>query len=160
MTKPVLLSFHSNGPAGRDQLSQKFDVVSPDDAYDKEKVVAINCTMVHQITDELMETLPNLEIIATFSVGFDHIDLQAAKKRNVKVTNTPQVLWQETADTGMALLLATARRIAESDRFVRAGRWLVEDGLPLGTSLADKKIGIVGLGGIGKRLPNGVKFLK
>ena len=84
-------------------------------------------------------------------MGFNHIDLQAAKEQGVKVTNTPDVLSAETADTGMALLLATAKRVAEGDKFVREGQWLKGD-LPLGTSLADKKIGIVGLGGIGKKV--------
>lgn len=150
--KPVLLSYHGNGPKGRDELFSRFDVVSPEEEYDKNKVVAINCTMSHSIGRDLISSLPNLEVIATFSVGFNHIDLRAAKECGVKVTNTPDVLSAETADTGMALLLATARRIVENDKYVRDGRWSIEGDLPLSTSLADKKIGIVGLGGIGKKV--------
>ena len=150
--KPVLLSFYNNGPAGRGALLEKFEVVLPDDAYDKDKVVAINCSNENPVKAELIRSLSNLEIIATFSVGYEHIDLQAAQECGVKVTNTPDVLSAETADTGMALLLATAKRIVENDKYTRAGRWAKEGDLSLGTSLADKKIGIVGLGGIGKKV--------
>ena len=157
--KPVLLSFHNNGVLGVDALEERFEVVKLYEADDKQalidqykvEAVAINCTMCHPITAELMSSMPKLEVVSTFSVGFDHIDLRAAKDHNVKVTNTPDVLSAETADTGMALLLATAKRIAQGDKFVRDGGWLKGD-LPLGTSLADKKIGIVGLGGIGKKV--------
>ncbi len=117
----------------------------------KDDVVAINCNMSHKISYKLMSALPSLELIATFSVGFDHIDLDAAKARGIKVTNTPDILCQETADTGLALLLATAKRVAEGDMFVRVGKWLSGE-LPLGTSLANKTIGIVGLGGIGTKV--------
>ncbi len=159
MAKPVLLSFYNNGPRGIASLEDRFQVIKLWNEKDpeaiikkyKEDVVAINCYMTHKISRKLMEALPNLEIIATFSVGVDHIDLKTAKERGVKVTNTPDVLCQETADTGMALLLATARRVTEGDAFVRVGKWHGGD-LPLGTSLADKTIGIVGLGGIGSKV--------
>lgn len=157
--KPILLSFHNNGPKGVDDLSKRFHIIKlwkekdPESVIQqhKDNVVAINCVMGNKITRKIMEALPNLEIIATFSVGFDHIDLKAAKERGIKVVNTPDVLSQETADTGMALLLATAKRVAEGDMFVRVGKWLNGE-LPLGTSLTDKTIGIVGLGGIGAQV--------
>jgi len=159
MAKPVLLSFHPNGPKGLDDLSDRFRIIKlfheddPEAVIQdcKDDVVAINCTMDHKITDKIIAALPNLEIIATYSVGFDHIDLESAKKHGVKVTNTPKVLAAETADTGMALLLATARRIVEADMYVRVGKWLTSD-MPLGTSLANKRIGIVGLGDIGSKV--------
>lgn len=159
MKKRVLLSFHANGPKGLNELEERFNIIrlwqekDPEAAIQEHKndIVAINCTMDHKISTKLISALPNLEIIATFSVGFDHIDLQTAIERGVRVTNTPDVLCAETADTGMALLLATTRRIAEANMFVRVGKWLNGD-LPLGTSLNGKKIGIVGLGGIGSRV--------
>ena len=150
--KPLLLSIHDNGQAGRKALEKDFELVYPDSNYNKDKVVAINCCNENPINADLIKSLPNLEIIATFSVGYDHIDLKTAKEQGVKVTNTPDVLSQETADTVMSLLLATARRIVENDKYVRAGRWVVEGDLPLAVSIADKKIGIVGLGGIGKKV--------
>lgn len=169
MDKKILLAFHGNGVLGLNPFEEEFEIIrlfneedSEGFGFDAEKcqqvikeqkdeIVAINCTVGQPITRELIEQLPNLEIIATFSVGFDHIDLAAAKDNNVKVTNTPDVLCAETADTGMALLLATARRIAEGDRYVREGKWLKGD-MGLGTSLTDKKTGIVGLGGIGQKV--------
>lgn len=157
--KPVLLAFHGNGVLGVDQLEERFRVVklyqSKDPESDiqqyKNDVVAINCTIGQSITRKIIESLPNLEIIATFSVGFDHIDLEAARERGVRVTNTPSVLAAETADTGMALLLATAKHIVHDDMYVRVGKWLNGDP-PLGTSLTHKTVGIVGLGDIGSKV--------
>lgn len=157
--KPVLLSFHANGPASVEQLEERFNVVKlfqskdPEGDIQKHKndVVAINCTVGQFMTRKIIESLPNLEIIATFSVGFDHIDLEAAKERDIRVANTPHVLAAETADTGMALLLATAKCIVEDDMYVRVGKWLNGDP-PLGTSLTNKKVGIVGLGDIGSKV--------
>lgn len=159
MAQQTLLSFYNNGPKGLNDLEERFQVVKlfqesdPETAIQEHKddVVAINCTMTHKISRKLIEALPNLEIIATFSVGFDHIDLEAAKERGVKVTNTPDVLCAETADTGMALLLSVAKRVVEGDMFVRVGKWFSGD-LPLGVTLAGKTIGIVGLGGIGSKV--------
>ncbi len=157
--KPVLLSFHGNGVLGLDQLEETFEVVKlykekdPEATIQKYKddVVAINCTVSHKISRKLIEALPKLQIIATFSVGYDHIDVQAAKDNNVVVTNTPDVLCAETADTGMALLLAVSKRLAEGDMYIRVGKWLAAD-MPLGVSLEGKTVGIVGLGGIGSKV--------
>lgn len=160
MSKKILLSFYGNGCLGLNQLEQEFEIIKLFETDDKsaaiesvkDDVVAINCTVGQLITRELIEQLPNLKIIATFSVGFDHIDLEAVKEHGVKVTNTPDVLSAETADTGMALLLATARQIVFADKHVRAGKWVTEGDPPLGTSLTHKKVGIVGLGGIGQKV--------
>lgn len=159
MSKPTLLALHANGVLGLDQLEERFNIVKlfeekdPEAAIQKHKddIVAINCTVGQRVTEKLIKALPNLEIIATFSVGFDHIDLEAARAHEVVVTNTPDVLSAETADTGMALLLAVAKRVAEGDMYVRVGKWLNGD-MPLGTSLTGKTIGIVGLGGIGSKV--------
>ena len=113
----------------------------------KDDIVAIVAMHYVPVSRTLIESLPNLKIISSFSVGFDHVDLEAAKANSVAVTNTPDVLCQETADTGMALLLAVSRRIVEADMYVRVGKWL-NGPMPLGTTLAGKTIGIVGLGGI------------
>jgi lactate dehydrogenase-like 2-hydroxyacid dehydrogenase len=96
----------------------------------------------------MMDALPKLEIISVFGVGTDAVDLEAARKRGIIVTNTPGVLTDDTADYGMALLLALARKIAEGDRFVRAGRWPGE-AFPNSVRVNGKKLGIVGLGRIG-----------
>jgi len=157
--KPVLLAFHANGPAGVSQLEERFEVVklfqSKDPEGDIQKykndVVAINCTVGQFMTRKIIESLPNLEVIATFSVGFDHIDLDAAKERDIRVTNTPHVLAAETADTGLALMLAVAKRVVEDDMYVRVGKWLNADP-PLGTSVTGKTVGVVGFGDIGSKV--------
>jgi hydroxypyruvate reductase len=96
----------------------------------------------------LVDALPALEIIAINGVGTDAVDLEQARARSVRVTTTPDVLTDDVADMAWALLLATARRICASDRFVRAGRWL-KGGPPLATKVSNKRLGIVGLGHVG-----------
>jgi lactate dehydrogenase-like 2-hydroxyacid dehydrogenase len=93
--------------------------------------------------------LPNLEIIASHGVGYDHIDARFMGGRRVVVTNTPDVLTDEVADLAIGLLLATIRELPQADRYLREGRWL-KAGYPLTTSLRTRRIGIVGLGRIGK----------
>ena len=105
-------------------------------------------TGAYPVTAELMDALPKTEIIATQSVGLDHIDLKAAKARGIAVTNTPDVLTDDVADLGMALLLAVARRIVVGDRHVRNGLWL-KSGLPLASKVGGATLGILGLGRIG-----------
>ncbi|MFL5310619.1 MAG: 2-hydroxyacid dehydrogenase [Myxococcales bacterium] len=95
--------------------------------------------------------LPALEIIANFGVGYDSIDVDAAARRGMVVTNTPDVLNDEVADFAVALLLATVRRLPQADRFVRAGRWL-QGNFPLGPTLRDRTVGLVGMGRIGERI--------
>ncbi|HWI29360.1 MAG TPA: 2-hydroxyacid dehydrogenase [Stellaceae bacterium] len=99
----------------------------------------------------LMDALPKTEIIATQSVGVDHIDLAAAKARGIVVTNTPDVLTDDVSDLAMALVLAVARRIVPGDRHVRDGKWL-QGNLPLATKVGGATMGIVGLGRIGQTI--------
>jgi hydroxypyruvate reductase len=97
----------------------------------------------------LIESLPALEIIAGFGVGVDNIDVAAAKRRGIVVTNTPGVLNEAVADSALALLLAVTRRVCQADRYVRAGQW-GKAPFPLGQGLQGKTCGILGLGGIGR----------
>ena len=99
----------------------------------------------------LMDALPKTEIIATQSVGVDHIDVAAAKARGIAVTNTPDVLTDDVADLAMALVLAVARRIVAGDHHVRQGKWLGSN-LPLATKIGGATMGIVGLGRIGQAI--------
>jgi len=99
----------------------------------------------------LIDALPALEGVFSFGVGYDTIDVAAAQARNVLVTNTPGVLDACVADTALALMLAAPRRLAEADRFVRAGRW-PQEGFGLGTRMSGKRCGIVGLGNIGLQI--------
>jgi lactate dehydrogenase-like 2-hydroxyacid dehydrogenase len=104
-----------------------------------------------RIGEELLAKLPAVELIANFGVGYDSIDLDAAARRGIVVTNTPDVLNDEVADLAVALLLATIRRLPQADCFVRSGKWL-EGNFPLTPTLRDRTIGLIGMGRIGKRI--------
>lgn len=97
----------------------------------------------------LFDKLPKLEIVANFGVGYDSIDAAEAGRRGVIVTNTPDVLTDEVADLALGLLLATVRELPQSDRYLREGKWL-QKAYPLTTTLRGRKVGILGLGRIGK----------
>lgn len=99
----------------------------------------------------LIDQLPALEIIANYSVGYDSIDVATAARRGVVVTNTPDVLDDEVADYAVGLLLATVRTIPQADRYLRAGKWL-EAQFPLGATLRDRTVGLLGMGRIGERI--------
>jgi D-3-phosphoglycerate dehydrogenase len=100
----------------------------------------------------LMDALPNCEIIACYGVGVDAIDLAAARARGIRVTNTPDVLTEEVADLAIGLLLAAARRIPAGDAWVRSGDWARHGPMPLTTRVYGKRLGIVGLGRIGRAI--------
>jgi lactate dehydrogenase-like 2-hydroxyacid dehydrogenase len=99
----------------------------------------------------LIDSLPKLEIISSFGVGYDTVDVEAAKRRNVIVTNTPGVLNDAVADLAIGLIIAAARRIPQGDRFVREGKW-GRQGLPLAQQVTGKRLGIIGLGRIGQAI--------
>jgi lactate dehydrogenase-like 2-hydroxyacid dehydrogenase len=98
---------------------------------------------------ELMRSLPALEAVMSFGVGYDSTDVAQAAERGIAVSNTPDVLNDCVADTAVALYLDTLRRISASDRFVRAGRWAAGENFPLTTRATGRTVGIVGLGRIG-----------
>ena len=109
------------------------------------------CVLTDRIDGELLDAAPALKIAANIAVGYDNIDVPAAVKRGVIVTNTPDVLTEATAELTWALILGIARRVAEADRLVRAGGWKgwALDFM-LGTELRGKQLGIVGRGRIGR----------
>lgn len=113
-------------------------------------VEGLICQLTDRIDQEVIDAGSNLQIIANVAVGFNNIDLEAARRRGIHVTNTPDVLTDATADLTLALILATTRRIVEADAFLRAGRfdgWDFE--MLLGTGLTGKILGIIGYGRIG-----------
>lgn len=105
----------------------------------------------YRITAELMDRLPRLRIITTNGVGYDGIALEHARQRGIAVTNTPDVLNKAVAELAVGMLLALLRRVPAADSYVRSGAW-ERSPFPLGASLAGKKVGIVGLGRIGKEI--------
>ncbi len=142
-------------PTAVEQLDQNFTVHrlwqakhrSAFFAEIRDRVRAI-ATGAYPVDAELMSELPKTEVIATQSVGIDHIDLAAAKKRGIAVANTPDVLTEDVADIGMSLVLAVARRLVIADRHVRSGAWL-KGNLPLASKVGGATMGILGLGRIG-----------
>ncbi len=104
-----------------------------------------------RVDGAFMDRLPKLEIVANFGVGYDSIDARAAAERGIVVTNTPDVLTDEVADLAIGLLLCTVRQLPQAERYLRQGKWL-EKPFPLTTTLRGRKVGILGLGRIGKAI--------
>jgi len=120
---------------------------------DHADIGAIVCgAMTEAISGSLMARFPKLEILSSFGVGYDRIDVKWAAAHGIIVTNTPNVLTEEVADTALGLLLCTVREFPQADRFVRAGKW-VEQGYPLSkATLRNCTVGIVGMGAIGQAI--------
>jgi glyoxylate reductase len=112
--------------------------------------------LVPTVTDRidagvLSQAGPNLRLIANFGAGVDHIDLATARERGITVTNTPDVLTEDTADMAMALILAVPRRLAEGERLVRSGKWAGwGPTFMMGRRIWGKRLGIIGMGRIGQ----------
>ncbi len=101
---------------------------------------------------EFLGRFPKLEIISSFGVGYDHVDAKWAAAHGIVVTNTPDVLTEEVADTALGLLLCTVRELPQAERYLRAGKWLEGDYPLTRATLRDRTIGMVGLGRIGKAI--------
>jgi len=140
MAEKALLPFFEVHSTGKDSLAY---IV----ARHGGQIRAIATRGRERVDAGLIRDLPRLETIASFAVGYDSIDLEAARSRGVIVTNTPDVLNDEVADYTVGLLLATLRRIPQGDRFVRAGEWGRKQ-FPLTPSLRDRTIGFAGMGRI------------
>jgi hydroxypyruvate reductase len=104
------------------------------------------------ISSEIINALPNLEIIACYGVGVDAIDLATAKSRGIPVTTTPDVLTADVADMAVGLMIATSRRLVRGDKYVRNLEWGQKGEMPLTRRVTGKRAGIVGLGRVGKAL--------
>ncbi len=112
------------------------------------RIRAISASGESKVPRELIAQLPALEIISVFGVGYDGVDVAAARERGIAVTNTPDVLNDEVADLAIALVLAVSRRIPQADRYVREGQW-ANGPMPLARKVSGARLGIVGLGRIG-----------
>jgi lactate dehydrogenase-like 2-hydroxyacid dehydrogenase len=137
-------------------LAERFTVHKLHEQADKAGWLAANGSRIRAhagsgVQADLMDALPNLEIIASFGVGYDNIDTKAAKARNIRVTNTPNVLNDAVAELTIGLMIALARRIPQADQYVRQGKW-PGGNMPLLSELTGKTVGILGLGRIGKEI--------
>jgi glyoxylate reductase len=129
-------------PASRERMRE--------DARDAEVLVV---TYLDRVDEEVLASVPSVRQVSSYGVGVNHIDLAAAARRGILVTNTPDVVTDATADLAMALLLAAARRVCEGDRLIRAGGW--REAAPeflLGREVTGKTLGIVGFGRIGQAM--------
>lgn len=130
------------------QLNERFAVTR--DAGGAVRGVAV-CGGHTRIDASFVERFPKLEIVSSFGVGYDHIDAAALAARGVVVTHTPDVLTGEVADLALGLLIATVRQLPQVDRYLREGKWL-KGNYPLTATLRGRKVGILGLGRIGKAI--------
>ena len=106
----------------------------------------------NKVDGAFMSRFPKLEIVSSFGVGYDHVDAKWAGEHGIIVTNTPDVLNEEVADTALGLLLCTVREFPQADRYVRVGKW-AEQGYPLSkATLRDRTVGMVGMGRIGRAI--------
>jgi len=109
------------------------------------------CHIISTIDDEVFAAAPTVKVVANVAVGYNNIDVAAARRRGVVVTNTPDVLTETTADFAWALLMATARRVVEADQFARSGQWhRWQWDLLWGADINGKTLGVVGFGRIGR----------
>ena len=163
MTKPILLVTRRLPPAIEARAAQSFDarlsafderITGADILSRSEGAAAILCCPAEKLDAETIGKLPDsVKVIGTFSVGFDHIDMDAARARGIPVVNTPDVLSVATAECAMLLILAAARRAGEGERHVRTQSW---DGWApmqfIGTQASGRRLGIFGMGRIGREL--------
>lgn len=117
-----------------------------------DKIRGVAVTGLVPANSAVLSRYPKVEIVSSFGVGYDHIDAGYARDRGIVVTNTPDVLTEEVADTALGLLIATLREFIKADRYVRSGLWLTQS-FPLSVgSLRDRKVGMVGMGRIGQAI--------
>lgn len=146
-----------------DDLKSRYDVDAYDgvppmprgDLLDRAATAdAIVCFPYDRIDAELIAAAPRLRAIATFSVGYDHVDVEEARRRGIAVGYTPDVLTDATADLAMALVLDAARRVSEGDRAIRSGRWthIYKADEYVGFELRGATLGVIGLGRIGAQV--------
>jgi lactate dehydrogenase-like 2-hydroxyacid dehydrogenase len=142
-------------------LTAAFNMIKFSDVKDVEKffaetaprlrAIAVSATE-ERIPGALMSRFPRLEIVSSFGVGYDHVEVAWAAAHGVTVTNTPDVLTEEVADTALGLLLCTAREFPQAERHLRAGKW-AQKGYPLSkATLRNRTVGLVGMGRIGQAI--------
>jgi lactate dehydrogenase-like 2-hydroxyacid dehydrogenase len=150
--KPVMVK----GLEPKVTLHYLVDAKDPDaflkSVADKVRAIAIAYT-ANKLDAAFMQKLPKLEQISSFGVGYDHIDAKWAGQHGIVVTNTPEVLNEEVADTALGLLLNTVREFPQAERYLRAGKWASQGHYPLTkATLRNRTVGMVGMGRIGKAI--------
>lgn len=157
MAKTKIVQVASGTQLVNTHLLEKYDVLKLWEQQDPQAYLAAHgkgvqgmvTTAGHGLKNEWLNSLPDLGVVSSFGVGYDTIDATELKKRGIQLGNTPDVLNNCVADLAVCLLLGSARQLVAGDRYVRDGRWPVEGAFPLAQSVSGKRVGIVGLGGIG-----------
>lgn len=160
MTKPDILMPYPILPVAEAELERHFTVHKLSGVEDKEKVLAEAGPKIRGVAlgfgpfnTGLLQKLPNVEIVAGFGVGYDHIDVPACLAANVTVTHTPDVLNEEVADTAIGLMIMTIRELGQAEQWVRSGKWAGRKPYPsTQATLRGRTLGIFGLGRIGKAI--------
>ncbi|HWV97652.1 MAG TPA: 2-hydroxyacid dehydrogenase [Xanthobacteraceae bacterium] len=149
-TKPVVENgFSERFERHKCAALEDLDRLSPEVV---QRIRGIAVTALRPAGEAVLSRFPRLEIVSSFGVGYDHVDSAYARDHGIIVTNTPDVLTEEVADTAMGLLIATLREFVKADRYVRSGLWTTQD-YPLTVgSLRDRKVGMVGMGRIGQAI--------
>lgn len=145
--------------SGEEELHRTYSVcrwpaVSDPDAWLERNGASVKAVVTGGhlgITNEMMQRLPSLGIVAIAGVGFDRVDLEMARARGVRVTNTPNVLTEDVADFALGLMIATLRRIQAGDDYIRNGRWPSGE-MELARKASGRRYGIIGLGRIGQAI--------
>lgn len=143
--------------AGDEELHRNYSVCRWYDLPDRERWLDENNASIRAvitaghlgISSEMFRRLPSLGLVAIAGVGYEKVDLDAARERGIRVTNTPDVLTDDVADLAVGLMIATMRQIAAADRYVRDGRWIAGE-MDLAAGVSGRRYGIVGFGRIGQ----------
>ena len=167
--KTELLLIGPPKPVIVDGLAPAFDIIRLSQVADLDRffaevaprlrAIAMSVTS-ERLAGDFMARLPRLEIVSSFGVGYDHVEVAWAAAHGVTVTNTPDVLTEEVADTALGLLLCTVRELPQAERYLRAGRWRGGD-YPLSkASLRDRTVGLVGMGRIGQAIARRLEAMR
>jgi lactate dehydrogenase-like 2-hydroxyacid dehydrogenase len=154
----ALLLIGKVNPRVRERLTGRFDILElpsakAEDVTPEMAAKVTGTASFNAMPASLMDALPNLKIIANFGVGYDGVDIKHAVSKGIIVTNTPDVLDEEVADTTLGLLLNTLRLLPQAENYLRAGRWVKEGAFRLSPlTLRGRHIGMYGMGRIGQQI--------
>lgn len=167
MKKPKVFLTRELPPKAMKRLRQETDLEmnEEDKVLSKEELIegikgkdGLLCLLTDHIDKEILSASPGLKVVANYAVGFNNIEVEAATKLGIPVSNTPGVLTETSADLAFALIMSVGRRIAEADKFLRTGQWAGWGPLQfLGTDIHGATLGIIGLGRIGKAVAKRAK---
>ena len=125
-----------------------------------ERIRGVAVTDLIRVDQAMLSKFPKLEIISSFGVGYDHVDVAYARDHNIVVTHTPDVLTEETADSALGLLICTVREFVKADRYVRSGLWANQPYPLTAGSMRDRTVGLVGMGRVGRAIARRLEAMK